>query len=1025
VAEEQRQRDLVPRRRLLDRLDDRFRCRLVLIEAGAGFGKTTVLRQAVAESLAIDSARELVVNCAPDGRTGGSARAVVAALAAQLGCEATPTAIADAAIAVSPRHMVLWIDDVHHLTGSLQLIIDLLEQLPTNGHLVLIGRQVPKLPTARLVVDGQVSHLDEDDVRFDDDERSAFFHLRGASVDVDTISASSGWPALMELELASGRSGAADYLTEEVLVDTDERRITALKRLAQVDSIDDTMVRNVTKFDGGIAELVAGLPLVHLDESAATPDGDRATVAVLHDLLRDALLSQTSPAEAAAAASAIGNELLGRHDHVGAARRFVDAGDSDGIALVAQRLLDDLHFATSVDDRLAAVDIVRQELGDSPTALTLHAVTLAIVDPINSEAALAEARSAADAAGRTDLVALCLVRLAELAYGRGDALGVAQVGDEVDALKRLGEPVAARLGFLLDVWVRRLTGRAHEIVELIDDLIEQDALIDDEMRAVALFYRTISLAYNGHVREALAEVERNAADLPPGLFADRLGGFVTIQHWMLGEQSDEILQQASRLVDRIETRGQADLFVEGAATTAIFHATRGELTIAERLVERAEAKVETLPDQAWGRHTISQARAVVDVLRGDEASAATRLDRTIPSGGPHDGLPSHLYNLTAALSYLLVPRTREAWEATHTAPDLDVRTEVGRALVALREEGDVAPAAALPWHEVHRLRPWALEPHLVELGVAAVAGGERNGLSALIGLRHDPLAVLDRLTSSGDDRLGKAATEAIRITPRRPHSAIDLGVLGPLSVARNGVEEADTPAWRRARVRDLLSLLVFERKVSRARTAEVLWPDKAAKAGQNNLRVNLSHLLDAFEPTRVGASPSWFVRVESDSLRLDESEFLRLDVDRFSDLVATARGLDTTAPRQALDAHLAACELFRGEYLVGSSIHDAAYFESLRLRGAFVDSSVRAADLLLSIGEHREAERVAMRASAIEPLNESSQRVLAAALLAQRRVGAASEVLHHLLRQLGEIKIPPEPETARLATRLGIDLSQL
>lgn len=1021
VTDEQR-RDLVPRRRVLDRLDDRFRCRLTLIEAGAGFGKTTVLRQAVAQSLAIDSAREVVVNCAPDGSAAGNGPAVIAGLARQLGCDATPAAIADAALAVSPRHMVLWVDDVHHMTGSLQPIISLIADLPVNGHLVLIGRQIPKLPTARLVVDGQLSHLGEDDIRFDDDERSAFFHLRDAAVDIDTVSASSGWPALMELELASGRSGAADYLTEEVLVDTDDARISALKRLVHVDSIDDQMVRNVTDFGGSVTDLVAGLPLVYLDDAAddVETDGPRF-VAVLHDLLRDALRSQTSDAEAALAASAVANELLRRNDHVGAARRFVAAGDRDGIDRVAQSLIDDLHFATSVGDRLAAVDLVREELGDSPTAIALHAVTLAIIDPVNSRGELERATEAARAAGRTDLLALCLVRLAELAYGSGNPAEIVAIRAQVRELDEGGEQVAARLGFMLDVWEHRLTGRADEIVALIDDLTARDAFTDPEMRAVAIFYRTISLAYNGSIRESLAEVDRNARDLPPGLFADRLGGFVTIQHWMLGEQSDQIVQQAANLVDRIEARGQIHLFVEGAATTAIFYATRGDLTVADELVRRAEAKVDALHDRAWGRHTISQARAVVDVLRGNEEAAAVRLDSTIPEGGPQDGLPSHLYNLTAALSYFLVPRTRTAWEATNTAPDVDVRTEVGQALAALRERGDITPAAGLPWHEIHRLRPWALEPHLVELSVAAVAAGERGALAALSGLRHDPVEVLDRLASSGDAQLEKAAREAIKITPRRPNSMVEVGVLGSLSVLRSGVEEADTPSWRRARVRDLLSLLIHERKVSRLRAAEILWPDKAAKAGQNNLRVNLSHLLDALEPTRVGAAPSWFVRVESDSLRLDESEFLRLDVDRFADLITVARGLDATAPRQALDSYLQACELFRGDYLSGASVQESAYFESLRLRGDFVESSVRAADLLLSIGEPGEAERVSMRASAVEPLNESSQRVLAASLLAQRRVGAATEVLHHLLHQLAEIKIPPEPETARLATRLGID----
>ena len=79
-------------RGLLDRLDERFRCALITIEAGAVTHRT-------------ESADE---NHGPT---------IVGQFARQLGCTSSPEGITDAVLAASPRPVVLWIDDVHHLTG--------------------------------------------------------------------------------------------------------------------------------------------------------------------------------------------------------------------------------------------------------------------------------------------------------------------------------------------------------------------------------------------------------------------------------------------------------------------------------------------------------------------------------------------------------------------------------------------------------------------------------------------------------------------------------------------------------------------------------------------------------------------------------------------------------------------------------------------------------------------------------------------------------------------------------------------
>ncbi len=967
-----------------------------------------------------------------NGRSEGPA--VLAELSRLLDCEPNPESIGDAVLAASPRPVVVWLDDVHHIKQSSALVDRLVACLPTNGHIVLVGREMPAVAAIRLGLEGKLLRLGEEELRFDLDEKAAFFHVRGLDADVEMATGASGWPAVMELELAAGGPGAVGYLTEEVLVDLSPDRLDALRRLSHAQLIDQPMIEAVTRFGGTVADLVAGLPLVTVSTGGTSAtsgieDGEplddnqpQVREAVLHDLLREALQAGLGEQERVATIAAVAGERLRRDDLAGATRRFVEIGDRAGIERVAKRLLDDLHVATEVGDRMVVVETVRDALGNDPMSLALHGVTMALTEPLRSEPILLQAVAEARVVGRTDLVASCTVRLADVAYNRGDQALLARLRDQLTELAASGEEAARRFQFLVETWHARLQGRDDEAVRILDTALAAGgaSAIDDEMRSLALFYRTLTVAYQGQIREALAEVERLAPLLPPGLFADRLGGFVTILLWMVGEQTDEARARAALLVDRIEARGQLHLFVGGAATTAIFAASVGDMAAATQLVDRAERGSQSLPAGAWAHHSVAQARAVVELLSGNEWRAAEILDRAIPAGGPFVGLPSNIYGLTAALSYVLVPRVRPMWDDLNTGGDLAVRHQLALALVAFREQGDTAPAAALPWDQPHRLRPWAFEPHLAELAIAAIAGGNVDASAVLSDARHDPVAVLERLETAGDRQVSDAARKAIQATPRRPGDRIEIGLLGPLSVCRNDVEESDNASWRRARVRDLISLLAHKGSLTRKEAAFALWPDKGEKAGQNNLRSNLSHLLNALEPGRFGSAPSWFVRTSGDMLRLDGAEYLTIDVERFESHRAAALSMDADAPRLALAEHLRACELYRGDYLAGSGLDEYVYFDTLRLRGEFISSATRAADLLVSMAEPERAEELAMRASAVEPLNEPLQRALVSSLFAQRRFGAARDVLGNLLGELQQLQIPPEPETGLQAKRLQV-----
>ena len=139
----------VLRPRLLERLRDRFTARVTVVVAPAGFGKTTLLAQAVAENRLSPRGTEFWLTCIADDVAGSS---LAEGLCHGLGV--TPPGGLDAAVDKivettwhhSPDEVALVIDDVHEIAAhspGADVLTRLAAGLPRNGHLVLSGRQAP------------------------------------------------------------------------------------------------------------------------------------------------------------------------------------------------------------------------------------------------------------------------------------------------------------------------------------------------------------------------------------------------------------------------------------------------------------------------------------------------------------------------------------------------------------------------------------------------------------------------------------------------------------------------------------------------------------------------------------------------------------------------------------------------------------------------------------------------------------------------------------------------------------------
>src|SRR3954467_6871877 len=307
-----RGRGLVPRPRLIEALTRRAESALTLVSAPAGFGKTTLLTEWVADWLTAAPAGE---RCAAwlslDPRDNDPAlfwRYLVTALdaaapgvgshsleqlqSAQTPTEAVLTTLLNDLNAVE-NDVVLVLDDFHvieapDVQGGMTF---LLEHLPPRIHLVIAARADPSLPLARLRGRGELVEVRAADLRFTPDEAAVYLNgVMGLALtprDVEALEGrTEGWIAALQLAALSmqGRDDVAgfiagfagddryivDYLAEEVLQRQSERVRSFLLQTSVLGRLSGPLCDAVTGHGGGRAMLEAleraNLFLVPLDD---------------------------------------------------------------------------------------------------------------------------------------------------------------------------------------------------------------------------------------------------------------------------------------------------------------------------------------------------------------------------------------------------------------------------------------------------------------------------------------------------------------------------------------------------------------------------------------------------------------------------------------------------------------------------------------------------------------------------------------------------------------------------------------
>jgi LuxR family maltose regulon positive regulatory protein len=285
-------RALVQRERLLTQLDSGREGKLTLVNAPAGFGKTTLIRQWLARVsaknpqtviawLSLDLYdndllrfwRYLITACRVFAPNMGvqSLGLLDASIALQASIETLPMVFINELENIQAQGFLV-LEDYHSITAPLihETLGFLINYLPHALHMVIISRTTPPLPLARLRVANELIEIEAPDLQFSETETSEFFRLNMnvpiSSDELDeVVQRVEGWAAGLRLltlamqglqdvesrrlvleNFVAGRRGIGDYFVTEVLNNQPEALQQFLLQTSFLNRLTASLCESVT-----------------------------------------------------------------------------------------------------------------------------------------------------------------------------------------------------------------------------------------------------------------------------------------------------------------------------------------------------------------------------------------------------------------------------------------------------------------------------------------------------------------------------------------------------------------------------------------------------------------------------------------------------------------------------------------------------------------------------------------------------------------------------------------------------------
>jgi ATP/maltotriose-dependent transcriptional regulator MalT/DNA-binding SARP family transcriptional activator len=228
-------------------------------------------------------------------------------------------------------------------------------------------------------------------------------------------------------------------------------------------------------------------------------------------------------------------------------------------------------------------------------------------------------------------------------------------------------------------------------------------------------------------------------------------------------------------------------------------------------------------------------------------------------------------------------------------------------------------------------------------------------------------------------------------------------------------------SWRRATARQLLQLLLTYRRTAldRDQILEHLWPGLDPAAAGRNFKVTLNTLYHVLEPQRDPGSESAFIGRDGSAYCLRPGADVWLDAEQFAALVAQANAEFTRQPSRAIVLFEEALALYQGDYLPEALYETWAAAERERLAVLFLSAADRLAELYVNDACYDRVIEVCYRILAADNCWERAYRHLMAAYHGLGNHGQIARVYQRCVQTLHEeLDVCPADETTALYLKL-------
>ncbi len=939
------------------------------------------------------------------------------------------------------------LDDAHLVTENGE-VVHLLDRLvgltPTYLHVLLSGRPNITLPNlSRWRAQGDVLLLDQSTLTFNADEISALFGGQyGFELTSDEVHSllgyTEGWAIALQLIWQNLRSRSNALLeiplhwqagSLESLFDILAREVFE----RQPDDIRDFLLVTATLRDllpeacdalrwsasNAPADLTSMLAYLRRQELfvVETSEGTLRYHHIFHNFLR-----QQSPPEKRCSWNRLAaTYYLGRDIPEAAIYHLLEAHAWDEMADLLDAYASTLLTAGRLDTLAAYLDSLPPESLHQHPSLVFALGELARLHSRFDEAQgwYKQAETTWRARGQQDGVARALRGLARVYLDTVNPSKAEQLLEEAIRLSDGFEDREAQVRLYELLAENKLnSGRVEEAERLRH---KAEALRADGPSNDQLLFRV--LLRTGRLDEAKlgleerAEAEKQEPVQTPRAHRETLLILSLIYSFMgLGEQAYQSALEGTQRGDDLKSP-----FV-----TAVGHMRQGHaLMLSTQRAENYDRAIEQFEKTVEISHTVAVTRLLVEAdwglcrafgFQGDLSRAVEYAGEAIEiATQAGDEWIASLTRLTMGASLTLAARYEAAEEW------------LNRAVLGFQECSDpFGRTSARLWLALSWLRQ-RQNARLEQILPEVLTACRENGYDFLF-LRPSLLGVPDERMlvpmliharqNGWESTYVARLLETLGLAEVNSHPGYQLRVitLGGFQLWR-GPEPVPSNGWRREKAKQLFQLLLTYRSapLDRDQICEYLWPEAEPSTSQRNFKITLNTLYQVLEPEREPGSESAFILREGSTYALRPGADIWLDTEQFSNAVQQANA----ASKPSLELLRQAIHLYQGEFLPETLYETWAAEERERLASLFLEVADRLAEDLIHQEKYNEAVELCQRVLAQDNCWERAYRHLMLAFVGLGDRGQVGRTYQRCVQTLrAELDVAPSSETETLYQQL-------